>query len=100
VDNLRTQIRKEALAHQEREAQSRPVVAALGWLDYDQLKAEVQSSMGEVVPGYAPHSDELNAVNPVGLIHALNCAGVECFYWSGMIILRIRNSALCARFFL
>lgn len=96
----RQQLREAWVEHQRGQATSRPVVVALGHLHYDELKAEVEASVAETVPGYAPHSDTLDALNPIGLIHALNCAGVECFYWSGMIVLRIRSTALTSILFL
>lgn len=98
-ESIKQQIRESVSEFQARQAESRPTVVALGYVDYDRLKAEVLASIGETVPGYAPHSESFEALNPIGLIHALNCAGVECFYWSGLIVLRLRSTEF-GRFFL
>jgi hypothetical protein len=97
--NMRHRMLRLKAEHEERRL-SRPVVVAIGFHDYDQLKAEVQSSVAETVPGYAPASLEFSGLNPIGLMHALNCAGVECFYWQGLIVTRIQNSAVTGTFFL
>ena len=93
MSNLRQELRDSATAFQKTMVTHRPVVVSLGWLAYDALKAEVSASVAEMVPGYVPQSEQFDALNPLGLIHSLNCAGVECFFWNGMIIMRARSHA-------
>lgn len=72
---------------------TRPCVVAMGFHDYDALKAEVMVSSAELMPAPLAYADP-------AVMKSLNELGVECFYFQGMIITRIVSSACCGPFFL
>lgn len=58
-----------------------PRVVVLGFEFYDALKAEVLACVAEVVP-----TQPCNA-----FLIDLNKYGIECFYWSGMVVCRSKH---------
>lgn len=71
----------------------KPRVVAMGFDDYDRLKAEVLASVAEVVP-VGPSFRHMD------LMAELNRSAVECFFYGDNLIIRIASSAVCGPFVL
>lgn len=93
TSEVRYRLRQAIVEESRRRAISGPQVVAVGFAEYDVLKAGVLSSIAELIPLRTSGSPDC------ALITELNRVGVECFSWGGILIMRL-SSAACGTYFL
>jgi len=84
----------QALLGEARRRLVGPKLVVVGFDDYLELKRAILVSCGELIPR---HSDK-TADAP--LMVELTRAGVECFFWNGVLVMQTTSFAHCGPFFL